>query len=420
MEADKRAVIVGINKYLDTDIPNLEGAVNDAKEIRQRLVDCGRFKIEDKHFLIDSNATCEAIRQAISDVLWQTDSHDIALFYFSGHGFVDSYNNGYIAPHNMLKNEPMVNGINMLELKRILLDSVDSTALLILDCCHSGIPAKGEKAIPAVVVAPYDSYFINLDKEEGGKGKFIIASSEADQKAREVSEFRHSQHGPEEGQQHPHGAFTFSLIEGIDGEASDEAGMVSLADLFEKAKQRLKKMGKQEPKVFTADSSGMKAINIAITSKKHNEYIESNLRNVKRFFENRDIASLIRAATVLDKVLQANPQNVEGLEYRNKISRIFTDFMEAARDWLPQHHAEVSPEIPNAYRTMERMVDMLTFDKIVSFDYDKKNLTILLCRISKPTEDEEMDIPRFIRSCRWYENQQVRAPVQKRITSLSP
>lgn len=416
MAGDKRAVIVGINEYNDEHITNLEGAVNDAKEIRQRLEDCGKFKVEDSHFLTDKSATCDAIRKAVSDLLWQTDSHDIALFYFSGHGFVDSYRNGYIAPHNMLRNEPLVYGINMLELKRIVLNSVDSITLMILDCCHSGIPTKGDRAIPDVISAPYDSYFGNLDKEEGGEGKFIIASSEADQTAREISEAKHVQYCAERGQQHPHGAFTFCLIEGIDGEASDEAGIVNLADLFDKAKQRLKEMGKQEPKVFSADSSGMKAVKIAITSSKHNEYMNSELKKVKGFYENRDPASLIRATKIILHVLDVSPKNEEALDYQKKISGEYAEYRNSAEGWIPRNIAEVQAEIPKLFPKIEKLVDFLYCDNIINLDREQEALAIHLCRVSKG----EIDIPTFIRYCKTFANRPDRAPAQTKRRSLSP
>ena len=102
----RRAVAIGINVYNDSNnIPKLKGAENDAKEVYERLKNpnIGNFEIHTDHLLIGSNATCEHIRKAISDVLWKTTSTDLVLFYFSGHGFVDGYGKGYIAPYDMIK-----------------------------------------------------------------------------------------------------------------------------------------------------------------------------------------------------------------------------------------------------------------------------------------------------------------------------
>ena len=92
MPGEKRAVIVGINEYEDDAITNLIGAVNDAEDVYQRLTDFGNFTVDYK--LTNEQATCYAVRKAISDLLWQTDPCDLALFYFSGHGITDGRGNG--------------------------------------------------------------------------------------------------------------------------------------------------------------------------------------------------------------------------------------------------------------------------------------------------------------------------------------
>src|SRR5260221_13322641 len=52
MATSRQAVVIGVNKYEDDNIPELKGAENDAAEVRQRLADkeSGGFKIEDRHF----------------------------------------------------------------------------------------------------------------------------------------------------------------------------------------------------------------------------------------------------------------------------------------------------------------------------------------------------------------------------------
>src|SRR5687767_10120203 len=120
MAEPRRAVVVGVNKYMDVKIPELKGAANDALEMRRTLIDSGGFQIEDSHVLLDKDATCQAVRKAISDLLWKTEACSLALFYFSGHGFEDGRGNGYIAPHDMASNEPFVCGIRMQELRELV------------------------------------------------------------------------------------------------------------------------------------------------------------------------------------------------------------------------------------------------------------------------------------------------------------
>ena len=238
-EKKRQAVVIGINDYSDPEIPKLSGAVNDATEMRQMLSDYGQFEIVPEHFLINADASYQSIRKAISDLLWKSDSCDLSLLYFSGHGFRDGYGNGYIAAHDMFKSEPFVCGINMQELRKVVLNSTNKQCVLvILDCCYSGIPTKDEKALPDIAIS-FDPYFGDLGKEGGGEGKFIIASSGEDQKSREIE----SKSGNGKGKV-IHGAFTYHLLNGLDGKAADEAGTITLDRLLKYVEEQLHKMGK--------------------------------------------------------------------------------------------------------------------------------------------------------------------------------
>lgn len=167
-DGQRQAVIVGIKEYQDKSIPKLAGSENDAIEMYQRLKDFGEFEITDGHYLLGEKATSKAVRKAISDLLWQLDPCDLALFYFSGHGIIDGRKNGYIAPYDMVNDEPLVCGISMEEFKRIILSSENkSSVVVILDCCYSGITTKGAKGGEPMTFT-FEPNFAGMDKEKGG------------------------------------------------------------------------------------------------------------------------------------------------------------------------------------------------------------------------------------------------------------
>ncbi|HUJ89239.1 MAG TPA: caspase family protein, partial [Syntrophorhabdales bacterium] len=193
-ETPRRAVIIGINKYADGEIPELAGAENDAREMYEKLRDYGGFEIAKNHFLIGPDATYKAIRKAISDLLWETDKCYLSVLYFSGHGFQDGYENGYIAPYDMKASEPFVCGIDMEELKQVFLKTRNKDcALLILDCCYSGIPTQGKgSAAAAEIEAPFEKRFGAIREEtKTGAGKIILASSGKDERSRETKDRKH-------------------------------------------------------------------------------------------------------------------------------------------------------------------------------------------------------------------------------------
>ena len=145
----RRAVVIGVDEYRDPRIHDLEGSRNDATELAALLARTGDFDVEE---LLGVNATGEAIRTAVSDLLWRTDEADLALLYFSGHAYDDTYGNGFLAPHDMDYERPWVHGIRMQELNDLMLRAVNKdVVLLVLDACKSGIAASGQKgAEPAL------------------------------------------------------------------------------------------------------------------------------------------------------------------------------------------------------------------------------------------------------------------------------
>lgn len=363
--------------------------------MHQRLKDFGDFDVADGHYLTGERATCKAIRKAISDLFWQTDSCDLALFYFSGHGFVDSRQNGYIAPYDMLKDEPLVCGINMEELKELILCSENkSSIVVILDCCYSGITTKGAKGGEYKTFA-FEPYFGNLDKEKGGEGKIILASSGETEVSREIPDCKHKH--DDGGPPHPHGTFTFHLIEGLDGNASNETGIITLDRLRCYVEEQL---GKQKPKFFAAGASQIERIRIAKSPEKHNKYIQNYLEDSERLYAQKDLASLIAATKKISVILDINAKNTEALKLKNKIHETLIEYQDKVTYWKTMSEQDVRPSIPNAFPKIEKLDYYLDFDKIIALDQEKNALLLLLWKVSK----NDIDNKEFIKRCKPFDN----------------
>ena len=76
-----RALIIGVNKYQDSEIRNLECAVADAEALADVLPDFG-FDVR-----LLENPTEGEVESALSDALADMGAGDVFLFSFSGHGF---------------------------------------------------------------------------------------------------------------------------------------------------------------------------------------------------------------------------------------------------------------------------------------------------------------------------------------------
>lgn len=385
LSGNRTAIIIGINDYKDNEsIPQLLGAENDAKEIYNILSNpnIGNFIIPKDHFLLSSEATCENIRKAVSRVLWKAQEYDLVLFYFSGHGFVDGYGNGYIAPHDMLKNEPFVYGINMEELKDIISNSLNKkTVLMIIDCCYSGILTKGDDKL---------SFERNLDMN--GEGRITLASSEADRVSRENMYCKHS----EEDKDHPHGVFTSYLIDGLYGKGDKNGdGIIGFDELLRYIEEQMESKNKQKPKFSARETTKIDDIKIAVAEKRYKEYVNQLVKQVENYCSSGGLASLKNSVLTVDKIKSIESQNENIPQLNDLIDRSLTALREPMRKWLlgnldtVRNEWDTSPR--RLYVKMLHNIDSLSLDSINNID--KRDLSLYQL-ISTYTEEAYDDITR--------------------------
>ena len=141
----KRALIVGINDYAPIGIggPDLNGCVNDARDMANTLVICG-FPVLSIRILTNQNATKTNIISNLTNLVKTSKKGDSIVFYYSGHGTrvtnigvdfeVDGLDDA-ICPHDyasagVIRDDEFAAIINKLP-AGVNLD-------VIFDCCHSG------------------------------------------------------------------------------------------------------------------------------------------------------------------------------------------------------------------------------------------------------------------------------------------
>jgi hypothetical protein len=339
METVRNAVVIGVNKYEDERIPELKGAENDATELRQRLVDeeSGGFHIGEGHFLAGKDATCDAIRKALSDLLWKTDNSDLSLFYFSGHGFHDEYGNGYIAPWNMVRDEPMVRGIRMRELTDLLLGAkMKKAVLMILDCCYSGIAAEGKAG--EADAPKFDEWFSQLG-EDPGKGRIILASAGKDEKSHELLQCSHTISTGGQAP-HAHGAFTYHLLEALDGKAANgEDDEISLSGLIKYVEGQMKNNANHTPRAFGASMSQAGTIRIARANQWRK--IREMLRRAQNLLDRGDPVGAFGAAQALGEILTNFAMVPEAAELKRAVDEKFQGYQGPAIGWLMNNKFEL-------------------------------------------------------------------------------
>ena len=141
-EGTRRALLIGINDY--ERLPALRGAVNDAETIRALLETQFGFEAEHARLLTNNQATRAGILAALEQLVDEAGRADTVYIHYSGHGSQVSDANGdeadgmdeTICPQDA--RTPGIADITDDELDAILERLRASTAVVVLDSCHSG------------------------------------------------------------------------------------------------------------------------------------------------------------------------------------------------------------------------------------------------------------------------------------------
>ncbi|MEK6407262.1 MAG: caspase family protein [Acidobacteriota bacterium] len=388
IEGTRRAMIVGINQYKDERIPPLKGAENDAQDLYERLTDpnIGNFEILDNHFLLGEQATVERIRKAISDLFWETDHADLTLFYFSGHGFVDGYDDGYMAPYDFCEDEPFVCGANMREFKHMLSRSQSASVVVILDCCFSGITTRDDRALRTTGPADRAKYEANL-KDLSGEGRIIFASSTPDQVSREKN------FTLKDGKRRQRGMFTHYLLNGLDGAASDEQGIISIPTLQGYIEKKF--TGKKQTPRFFTEGSNLSSIKLAIATETYDDYVGAKITKAKDFIDDKSFASLLGARICVLEVLDLNAGHKEALELKDIIAKSLDEQKDLTSHWVTTNALDIRHPLKHIFLDFDGLIDRSNFDAISSLSKKQLDLLNLLHRASMG----ELNLTQFIQRC---------------------
>jgi caspase domain-containing protein len=419
----RTAIIAGINSYeSQSDIQTLGGAENDAKEISERLQKNGDFEISKGHYLIGQNATRKNILKAISDVFRKDNNYDVVALYFSGHGVLDKSNVGYIAPYDMDPEDPFVSGINMEQLRSVIYESKnDASVIMLLDCCHAGIAAKDKiKSGPAAkTVMDTDRNLISTQfqkmVESPGKqgnpatarGAVILASSEANAVSRERN-YVHS----DDDHPHSHGAFTFHLIEGIDGKAAEKSGVITIGSLKKYVEDQMLKEDRQIPVHYVAGASRIDSIYVALSQDRFRATVDNLISTAQGLlvfkYPNSDFVDLQYLSIASKKVSELaslEPNNEELPLLFKIINEGAVRFNQPTIEWLSKNYEYARRKLneiePGLYDfRLPDMVQNLSYDELQKMDQTTlKTLNILLAEVARNTEFKGEDDKNLNRFC---------------------
>jgi WD40 repeat protein len=215
---------IGINKYHDPRF-NLDYGVSDAVGILRSLqASQGAFGkvIADK--LTDTAATRGAIVKALTD-LQRAPADDVLVVYLAGHGEIEG-DDWYFLPHDVVFTPEGIQhtAISATTLRDLLSRVGPQRVLILIDSCKSG------GSIDTLVTAIDRKLLRSLGRDAGVA---ILAGARRDQFAEEFPQLHH-------------GAFTYVVLQGVDGKADvQHDGRITTNELLTYATSELPALTKK-------------------------------------------------------------------------------------------------------------------------------------------------------------------------------
>lgn len=212
-------VVIGVNKYQNPEY-DLNYARADAEALEATLAknNTDIFNRVERYQLYDSEATRENIIATLELVKQNAGPRDAFIFYYAGHGIMSDDNNPqfYIAPHEITQlygnkrslSEAAISSDELLKFSR---DIAAQKQLFILDACQSA----GALKTVAVRGASEEKAIAQLARSSG---THWLTATGSEQFATEFDKLGH-------------GAFTFTLLEALNGAADTGDGIISVNEL---------------------------------------------------------------------------------------------------------------------------------------------------------------------------------------------
>ncbi|MBK9488037.1 MAG: caspase family protein [Haliscomenobacter sp.] len=225
---------IGVSAYQHADINQLAFAAKDAED----FTTCLRrqhnllYRSVEIKLLTEADAHKDNILDGLDWLVQQTDSRDVAMLYFSGHGIQDNQGNFYYLPVNADPGALRRSALSQGDVQATI-RSVAGKIAVFMDACHSGslMHPLTARSLPPDIAAVVNE----LCAAENGAVVFSSATSR--EYALEDARWQN-------------GAFTKALVEGLSGKAlANEQGKITVKSLDVYVSERVKELtsGKQHP-----------------------------------------------------------------------------------------------------------------------------------------------------------------------------
>jgi len=225
---------IGVSAYQHAGINQLAFAAKDAEDFttclrrQQNLL----YRNVEVKLLTEAEAHKDNILDGLDWLVKQTQSRDVAMLYFAGHGIQDNQGNFYYLPVNADPGALRRSALSQGDVQATI-RSVAGKIAVFMDACHSGslMHPLTARSLPPDIAAVVNE----LCAAENGA--VVFSSATTREYALEDARWQN-------------GAFTKALVEGLSGKAqANEQGKITVKSLDVYVSERVKELtsGKQHP-----------------------------------------------------------------------------------------------------------------------------------------------------------------------------
>lgn len=313
---DKWAVVIGVGKFADPQVPTLKYSAKDAKDFYDYLVDPtqGKFQKDHVKLLMNEDATKVNIMDMLGDSFLPhaANPNDLVVIYLSTHGSpagADIRGVNYVVAYDTQLRKLFATGLEMRQLLRIIKERVHTNRiLLVLDTCYSGAGGESHKGITRTNVDPHTL--------AQGIGSLVISSSSPEQRSWESDEIKNSY-------------FTRYLIDALKAGGSVDSAFNSMKQKVQQ--QVLKDKGEVQTPIMSGSFMGPKLVLDVTPSENHQAPVTvplstdtssggkaaavydlstygEKMRSARQLIEQN---KLFDASHDLEAAIKANPNSVE-------------------------------------------------------------------------------------------------------------
>jgi len=227
-EGQRWAVVIGIGKYENPKIRNLNYSAPDAKSIYDYLISKGGFQKDHVKLLIDKDATLKEVKTSLGIFLREKAmKEDLVFIYYSGHGApeIDSKSKDgdgltkYIVTYDADPDNLYSTALPMDEITTIFDRITAEKIVFFIDSCYSG--ASGGKTFFKESGKAENISDNFLKQLTSGTGRIVITASSANEIALESEKLGH-------------GIFTYYLMEALNGKGDmDKNGFITVDEIYQ-------------------------------------------------------------------------------------------------------------------------------------------------------------------------------------------